>query len=130
MTREDAIKFVDDYLQMNEDRDLAGAQACWAPNNFKMIFPGGVEFSSFSDLLDWAKPRYKWVRKNRDVYSVEIGDETVVVSRGRIYGENLHGVPFEGIRYVDIFTIKDGLLIEQAVWNDFGESDVLTRTTA
>ncbi|MFM1905275.1 MAG: hypothetical protein RIT32_71, partial [Actinomycetota bacterium] len=31
----------------------------------------------------------------------------------------------EGIRYVDVFVIEDGLIVEQMVWNDFGETGVL-----
>jgi hypothetical protein len=42
-----------------------------------------------------------------------------------LYGENLAGVAFEGIRYVDVFVIENGLISEQMVWNDLCESGVL-----
>jgi hypothetical protein len=45
-----------------------------------------------------------------------------------LYGENLQGVAFEGIRYVDVFVIKNGLIIEQRVWNDLAETGVLNRS--
>jgi hypothetical protein len=32
---------------------------------------------------------------------------------------------FEGVRYVDVFIIEDGLIVEQMVWNDFAELGVL-----
>jgi hypothetical protein len=48
-----------------------------------------------------------------------------VTSIGTLYGENLAGTPFEGIRYVDVFVIENGLITEQMVWNDLCESGVL-----
>jgi hypothetical protein len=35
--------------------------------------------------------------------------------RGTLYGENVFGVPFEGIRYIDRFVLKDGKIISQQV---------------
>jgi hypothetical protein len=73
-----------------------------------------------------AKGRYLWIKKHRDRYFVGVnGDQTTVTSIGTLYGENLAGVPFEGIRYVDVFVIENGLITEQMVWNDLCESGVL-----
>jgi hypothetical protein len=73
-----------------------------------------------------AKGRYSWVRKHRDRYFVGVnGEQTTVTSIGTLYGENLAGTPFEGIRYVDVFVIENGLITEQMVWNDLCESGVL-----
>jgi hypothetical protein len=40
---------------------------------------------------------------------------------GTLYGELLDGTPYSGIRFIDRFTVKDGKLVDQNVWNDMGE---------
>ncbi|MFZ9751701.1 MAG: nuclear transport factor 2 family protein [Candidatus Nanopelagicales bacterium] len=121
----DATALVDKFLQLNEDRDIEAAQAMMAPG-CRIEFPGKREFASLADMVANAKGRYNWVRKHRDRYFVgSNGNQTVVTSIGTLYGENLSGVAFEGIRYVDVFVIEDGLIVEQMVWNDFGETGVL-----
>ena len=77
-------------------------------------------------MVENAKGRYQWVKKHRDLYFVgTVGDKTSVTSIGTLYGVNLAGVPFEGIIYVDVFVIKNGLITEQMVWNEFCESGAL-----
>lgn len=121
----DAAALVDKFLQLNEDRDIEAAQAMMAPN-CRIEFPGGKVYPKLADMVANAKGRYNWVRKHRDRYYVGTnGNQTVVTSIGTLYGENLSGVAFEGVRYVDVFVIEDGLIVEQMVWNDFGELGVL-----
>jgi hypothetical protein len=123
----DAAAMVDKFLQLNEDRKLDEVQAMLAPNCI-IEFPGGRRFKDIFDMVENAKGRYNWVRKHRDRYFVGVnGEQTTVTSIGTLYGENLDGVAFEGIRYVDVFIIENGLITEQRVWNDFGESGVLNR---
>jgi hypothetical protein len=45
----------------------------------------------------------------------------VVYCFGTLYGEWSDGTPFSGVRFIDRFTIKDGLLTDQRVWNDLAE---------
>jgi hypothetical protein len=115
-----AAALVDAYLQANEDRDLDAAEQFLAPGTV-LQFPGGVEYHSLADLVD-APKLYAWVRKHRDTYAVatEVG-QTTVTSIGRLYGEWLDGTPFDGIRYVDVFVVEDGLITSQRVWNDLRE---------
>jgi hypothetical protein len=121
----DAAAMIDKFLQLNEDRNLEAAHAMFAPNCV-IEFPGGKKYKDIYEMVENAKGRYNWVKKHRDRYFVGVdGDQTTVTSIGTLYGENLNGVAFEGIRYVDVFIIKDGLITEQHVWNDFGESGVL-----
>ncbi len=123
----DAAAMVDKFLQLNEDRKLDEVQAMLAPNCI-IEFPGGRRFKDIFDMVENAKGRYNWVRKHRDRYFVGVnGEQTTVTSIGTLYGENLDGVAFEGIRYIDVFIIENGLITEQRVWNDFGESGVLNR---
>ncbi len=121
----DVAALIDKFLQLNEDRKIEEAQAMLAPG-CKIEFPGGNRFKTQLEMIESAKTRYLWVRKNRERYFVGANEnQTTVTSIGTLYGENLTGVPFEGIRYVDIFVIENGLITEQMVWNDFCESGVL-----
>jgi hypothetical protein len=121
----DAAEIVDKFLQFGEDRKIDEMQSMMAPNS-KIEFPGGKRFNSQAEMVANAKGRYSWVRKHRDRYFVGVnGDQTTVTSIGTLYGENLAGIAFEGIRYVDVFVIEDGLITEQMVWNDLCESGVL-----
>ncbi|HEU5300303.1 MAG TPA: hypothetical protein VFW08_12485, partial [bacterium] len=51
----------------------------------------------------------------------------IVISTGTLSGENLHGVRFEGVRYIDRFVLRDGRIVAQQVWNDLDTSGVLDR---
>jgi hypothetical protein len=121
----DAAGIVDKFLQLGEDRKIDEMQSMMAPNS-KIEFPGGKRFNTQAEMVENAKGRYTWVRKHRDRCFVGVnGAQTTVTSIGTLYGENLAGVAFEGIRYVDVFVIENGLITEQMVWNDFCESGVL-----
>lgn len=123
-----ASEAIDAYLQLCEDRRFAEAERFWGSGPLRMVFPGGAVFDSFAGLASDAGTRYNWVRKHRDRYFVGAGEapgELSVTSMGRLYGENLRGLPFSDIRYVDVFVIRDGAIREQLVWNDLAVRDVL-----
>lgn len=126
-TATDPATVVDTYLQLCEDRELEAASRFLGPG-LRMQFPSGAtgrEYASLEDMVATPKP-YAWVRKHRDRFLV--GDrgagETHVVSIGRLHGERLDGTPFEDVRYVDVFVLRDGLIVEQIVWNDLCESGI------
>ncbi|RVU34018.1 DUF4440 domain-containing protein [Hwanghaeella grinnelliae] len=117
----DAREVVKTFLERMEARDLTGAQSMLA-DGFRMVFPGGVEFSRLEELIDWAKPRYNWVKKTYDDWDVAAREDGVAVTcQGTLRGEFPDGTPFEGIRFVDWFLVRDGKLSRQHVWNDLGE---------
>jgi hypothetical protein len=121
----DAAALIDRFLQLNEDRKLDEVQAMLAPG-CKIEFPGGQRFANMAEMVENAKSRYTWVKKHRERYFVGVnGDQQTVTSVGTLYGVNLAGEEFSGVRYVDVFVIEDGLITEQMVWNDFCESGVL-----
>ena len=113
----DAEKTVRAYLDAMERRDLAAAKALLAPG-FYMVFPGNKRFDSLEQLVDWAKGRYRRALKKYDLY--ETSGNTVYCF-GTLYGELLDGTPYSGIRFIDRFTVKDGRLVVQMVWNDMAE---------
>lgn len=117
----DAREVVKAFLERMEARDLDGAQSMLA-DGFRMVFPGGVEFSKLAELIDWAKPRYNWVKKSYDDWDAAAREDGVAVTcQGTLHGEFPDGAPFEGIRFVDWFLVRDGKLVQQHVWNDLGE---------
>lgn len=125
-----AAAAIDTYLQLCEDRELQAA-ADYLADGVQLIFPGNRTYASLQEMAQASKGRYAWVRKHRTDYSVgehnaaDGTTEQVVTSIGTLYGENLDGTPFEGIRYIDVFTLRDGRIIRQEVWNDLAESGVL-----
>jgi ketosteroid isomerase-like protein len=119
MSPEDTVRA---YLAAMERRDLAAAQGLLAPG-FAMTFPGGRRFETLEQLVAWAKPRYKRALKRYDRYDIAIqGDGSAVVyCFGTLYGELLDGSPYDGVRFIDRFTVRDGKLVDQMVWNDMAE---------
>ena len=116
MSKAEAL--VRQYLEAMERRDLAAARDCLAAG-FHMTFPGGQRFDSLEALVAWAKGRYRSARKTYERFDTA-GD--VVYCFGTLYGELLDGTPYSGVRFIDRFTVKDGKLVDQSVWNDMAES--------
>lgn len=112
-----------------EDRDLDAANALMA-DDAEIIFPGGKRFTSQAEMVAASKGRYQWVKKHFDrVEAFASADDTLTVYvMGTLYGVNKHGVEFDSIRFIDRFTLRDGLITSQQVWNDLAESNVLTQT--
>ncbi|ROO88284.1 SnoaL-like protein [Actinocorallia herbida] len=117
---------VDRYLQLCEDRALDEATALLAPGA-RIVFPGGRVHTSLHQMAGAASGHYTWVRKHRERYFEGTGADgaVVVTSLGSLYGEDLDGAPFSGIRYADVFVLRDGLIVEQNVFNDLPEAGII-----
>jgi len=114
-------QLVRDFLGAMQARDLATAKSFLAPG-FTMTFPGPVTFGDFEGLISWASDRYLHVGKKFDRFdTAHTEDGAVVYCYGTLYGQWLDGSDFDGIRFIDRFTVRDGKLIDQLVWNDMGE---------
>lgn len=105
------------YLDAMERRDLATAKSFLAAG-FYMLFPGGKRFDSLEQLVESAKTRYRSAKKKYERYEAA---GNVMYCFGTLYGELLDGTPYSGIRFIDRFTVKDGRLVDQMVWNDMAE---------
>lgn len=117
----DPSEIVTDYLAAMEARDLDSAQSALA-DDFEMVFPGAPPMSSLLELIDWAKDRYRFVRKTTEaVETFQSGNVDVVYVRGTLSGEWPDGSPFEGIRFIDRFEVLGGKITRQSVWNDIAE---------
>jgi SnoaL-like domain len=122
------MKVVDDYLAAVEAGRREDAARHLA-SDAELVFPGGKRYRNLDELAESSRGRYRSVGKHRDSYETA-EDGTLVYSIGRLFGENNHGVRFDHVRYVDRFRLRDGLIVEQWVWNDLAETGVLDARTA
>lgn len=131
---ESARNMIDRFLQLCEDRQLDEASTYLAAD-VDIVFPGDRRYATLHDMAAASKGRYAWVRKNRTRYFVADhtnadGDhEQVVTSIGTLFGEKNDGTAFTDVRYVDIFTIRNGLIVRQEVWNDLAENGIIHVTS-
>lgn len=105
------------YLDAMERRNLAAAKALLAPG-FYMVFPGNRRFDSLEALVASAQARYRSARKTYERFDRA---EDTVYCFGTLHGELVDGTPYSGIRFIDRFTVRDGKLVDQNVWNDMAE---------
>lgn len=121
-------QIVRDFLAAMERRDLAAASAHLA-EGFTMTFPGNARFGRLDDLIEWARPRYRSISKTYAGFDTVPGMEAATVyCFGTLKGESPDGEPFDGIRFIDRFTIRAGRLQEQMVWNDLAAYRAGSRT--
>lgn len=119
--RPDAATTVRAYLAAMEARDLDTAKSMLGAG-FVMNFPAAPGLTTLEELIAWSKPRYAFVKKTYDkVEAFQQGETSVVYTMGTLYGEWLDGTAFEGIRFIDRFDLRDGLIVRQDVWNDMAE---------
>jgi 4-oxalocrotonate tautomerase family enzyme len=112
---------VRDYLAAMEARDLTRAKS-YLGAGFFMVFPGDRRMSDLDALVAWSKDRYRFVKKTFDSVEAFHGEGCAVVyTRGTLYGEWPDGTPFDGIRFIDRFELREGLITRQDVWNDLAE---------
>jgi len=105
------------FLAAMEARDLPLAQS-FLGAGFVMTFPGGVRMTTLAELVAWARPRYRFVRKTYDGFD-DAGD--TVYCHGTLSGEWPDGAAFSGVRFIDRFELSNGQIVRQDVWNDIAE---------
>ncbi|HSF63112.1 MAG TPA: tautomerase family protein [Paracoccaceae bacterium] len=113
----DAAQVVHAFLSAMEARDLLAARAHLAPG-FTMTFPGNTRMTTLEELIAWAGPRYRFVKKTYDRFDA-MG--ALVYCFGTLSGEWPDGRAFSGIRFIDRFELERGLILRQDVWNDIAE---------
>ncbi|HSF26749.1 MAG TPA: nuclear transport factor 2 family protein [Actinomycetes bacterium] len=113
---------VRDYLRLCEQRELEAAQAFLSPDAV-LVFPGARRYTTVAAMVAEAPSRYRAVAKeilSEDAWRREHGDIGVVTT-GVLAGVDVHGRAFAGVRFVDMFVLRDGLIVEQHVWNDLAD---------
>lgn len=113
-----------DFLDAMEARDLAKAKS-YLGDGFNMIFPNSPVFHELEELIAWSAGRYQSVRKTYEGIdecpNPDGRDGVAVYCRGTLSGIWGNGTPFEGIRFIDRFTIMDSKIMDHKVWNDMAE---------
>lgn len=125
--RHDPQAVVEAFLRVIMIPDPDTARTFMAPDA-KIVFTGGRRMSDISDCSNFNAGRYRWVKKRferTDVVQGSSDAEAVVYNWGTLYGEWLDGTPFEGNRYIDRYVLRDGKIVEMAVWNDSAERMLL-----
>ena len=119
----DPKRLVRQYLDAMEARDLDSARALLG-DGFTMTFPATEPMKTPEQLIEWSKPRYRFVKKSYDAYETfkGEGDTAVVYCRGTLFGEWPDGTPFDGIRFIDRFEVTGDKITRQDVWNDMAET--------
>lgn len=108
------------YLRLMEDRQLDEAKKM-LNEKFKMIFPGNSVFYDLDDLIAYSKLRHKTAVKSFEKFEeFNINSYTVVYVTGLLSGQRLDGTIYQGVRFIDRFTLYNGKFTEQYVWNDMG----------
>ena len=109
------------YLEASMVPDPETAAGYMAPG-IAIVFTGGRVFHHPREVTAFNAGRYAWVKKRMERLDVVPGDGfTTVYSLGTLYGAWPDGTAFEGNRYVDRFTVRDGLIVSMEVWNDSAE---------
>jgi hypothetical protein len=117
-----AIQTVEYYLACMEARDLSAARALLA-SDFKMTFPGPVEFTQLEDLVIWGAARYRSISKRYEQFDeLTTTQGQIVYCYGWLHGTWLDGSAFDGVRFIDRFLVDNNQLREQLVWNDLAET--------
>jgi hypothetical protein len=122
-TRQELEELVVGYLTLIGEGQLDEASGRLAAD-VEMVFPGDERHHRLHDQQEAGKARYRRVRKSFDGVDVDLEREVVVV-RGTLSGENLQGVRFQNVRFVDRFEIVEGRIRRQLVWNDLAVTGVM-----
>lgn len=109
------------YLEASMVPDPETAAGYMRPG-IAIVFTGGRVFRHPREVTAFNAGRYAWVKKRMERLDVVPGEGiTTVYSLGSLYGAWPDGTAFEGNRYVDRFTVQDGLIVSMEVWNDSAE---------
>ena len=115
-------EIVRQFLSSMQNRKLDDAQK-WLADGAEMVFPGGKRFTALTEVVAWAKTRYQSVLKKFERVETSFnGKNAAVYCHGTLQGVWLDGSNFDGIRFIDRFSISDCKITHQQVWNDLVEA--------
>nr|WP_272911469.1 nuclear transport factor 2 family protein [Loktanella sp. M215] len=103
--------------------DPEGASA-YVAAGLSITFTGGRAFTAPAQTTAFNAKRYAWVKKRFIRTDAALDPDTGdvhVYNTGHLYGAWPDGTLFDGNRYIDIFTVRDGLIVATQVWNDSAE---------
>lgn len=117
-----SIAKVKTYLAALEARNIELAQSCLAPD-VVVIGPGGHPADSVQGIVANSARRYRRIGKHIERLDAMVSDDggVIVYCSGTLHGEWLEGRKFAGIRFIDRFELREGVILRQEVWNDAAE---------
>ncbi len=125
MDRNSYIDRTKRYLEASGNR--GGEAKDFLAPEITLQFPAGT-YDSLEALAAASRGRYRWIAKTYTSWDVaEHDQEVTVVSTGTLHGENVHGVAFDGVRYIDRIVYRGEQIVAQQVWNDLAQSGALER---
>lgn len=91
-------------------------------NNFKMIWPGNIQFTELEEFYVWGAGRFQSVKNIYEkIDAVDVDGGTAVYLMGWIEGVFSNGVEFKDVRFIDRVLIVGGRVEELLVWSDLAE---------
>ncbi|WP_112320992.1 nuclear transport factor 2 family protein [Oceanibium sediminis] len=117
-----AIATAEAYLAAMEARDMDAARSHVQDGPLDLTFPGARRFTGIDQIVANSGGRYIRVGKTIQRRSAwEEDGQVMVLIAGELNGVWRDGEAFDGIRFIDLFALRDGLIVRQEVWNDAGE---------
>lgn len=117
-----SIVLVREFIDAIDRLDVGAARKLSAPDA-RYVSPGGTQTGSLDEIVMRLGQRYRQVGKKIERFDrVEMAEGDVVFVSGSLHGAWEDGAPFESVRFVDRFEIRDGKIASQEVWNDVGEA--------
>jgi ketosteroid isomerase-like protein len=121
LAAERARRIASDFFAAMSARDLARLQTLLAPG-FVMTVSGNHRFSRLEDFFAHSRARQGAVHKHVEGFDVSVdGGAAVVYSFGTMSGTWLDGNAFQGVRFVDRFGLRNGLIATLDVFSDMAE---------
>jgi ketosteroid isomerase-like protein len=125
MNTHEAEVLVDRYLSLFMEGRVSEAEAMLAPDA-KLIFPGGAVQTSLSEVAEEVNRLYETVGKTiTRTWSAQVGDDIIVTTTGYLFGVSRTFGPFSDVRFIDFFTVRDGMIAAQEVINDAAQVGVV-----
>lgn len=122
---QEAEAVVDTYLTLFMEGRIREAEAMLAPNAV-LIFPGGAHQTSLVEVADEVNRLYETVGKTiTRTWSAQVGDDVIVTTTGYLFGVSRTYGAFSDVRFIDFFTVRDGLIVAQEVINDAAQVGVV-----
>ena len=113
-----ADKIISKYLKAMEERDINLAKS-FLNSEILIKCPGGSNFHTLEDFIEWAKTRYKSIKKDIETIDLSFsGTETFAYCHGTLNGEWLDGSSFVNVRFIDKFQLRESKIFKQEIWND------------
>lgn len=115
---------VEEFFERLEDDDRRQTVDELFATDVHITVPG-AEFEgpdAPQEMREFLSPRYEWIAKEFDQW---ITDGPHVVSTGTLYGVDNDGREFDGVRYVDVYEVRDGLIQRLEIYNDLADDGVV-----